>query len=67
MQLGRHDRDGVGASAAGGTGAAYYALGYIHNFSKTAKLWVGARKTNAESGVAEKETTIYSSGLRKDF
>ena len=67
VQLGRHDRDGTGAAAAGGTNADYYAAGYLYNFSKTAKLWVGARKTNAESGVAEKETTIYSSGLRKDF
>lgn len=67
VQLGRHDRDGTGAAAAGGTNADYYAAGYLYNFSKTAKLWVGARKTNAERGVAERETTIYSSGLRKDF
>ena len=68
VQLGRHDRDTRGVSTATlGTDTFYYAAGYFYNFSKTAKAWAGVRKTDAERGLADRETTVYSAGMRKDF
>ncbi len=68
VQVGRHDRDARGVSTTTlGTEAFYYAAGYIYNFSKTAKVWAGVRKTDAERGLADREVTVYSAGMRKDF
>lgn len=65
LQVGRHDRDR--ANGAVGGDAMYYAAGYFYNFSKTAKVWTGVRKTDFDSGTLDRETTIFSVGMRKDF
>ena len=63
-QVAKHEREQSGQI---GVEAMYFNLGYIHNFSKTAKVWIGGRKTAAEQGTVSRDTTVFSTGLRKDF
>ncbi len=67
LQFARNDRNNTGSVDPLGVKAYYYNLGYLYNFSKTAKVWVGARKTDADAGLTNRETTVFSAGMRKDF
>lgn len=67
LQFARNDRNNTGGVDPLGVKAYYYNLGYLYNFSKTAKVWVGARKTDADAGLTNREATVFSAGMRKDF
>ncbi|MDH5324583.1 MAG: porin [Gammaproteobacteria bacterium] len=58
-QIGAHDND-----AATNSGTSYMAVGAIHTFSKTTRVFGGYRNTDADTETRE---SVVSIGLRKDF
>jgi predicted porin len=63
-QLGQYDSDQTGSPTAD---LDYLALGVIHKFTKTTRIFGGYRSTDADDDVNNAREDVVTVGLRKDF